>query len=465
VTLVPRFPDARGLPVTAASADAVRLLDEAIDAYAGARADTRARLGAALAADDDFTLAHCLDGYFRMLSSKREGTEQARGAVMRAREAASRQRPSPRELRHVDALDAWSRGDMRGAVAHWITILHEHPLDLLAIKVSQFVLSYLGESEGMRDLLRAVLPFWDSAMPGYGYVLGCLAYGLEEAGDYAHAERLGRRAMELNPCDIWAAHAVAHVAEMEGRRREGIAWIANAATHWHGCNNFAFHLRWHEALFRLDLDEHDRVLDIYDREVRAEQSDEYLDIANAVSLLWRLEQAEVDIGDRWRELAERARGHVDDHSLVFVDLHYLMALAATGDTAALEPFLHSCERFATEDATEAKVMAGVGLPLARAVVAHRRGAFGRVVELLLPVRRDVRRIGASHAQRDIFEQLLIDAAWRDNQLHVARDLLAERTGRRPGNIWAWKHYTAVLRALGSDETTRASRTLERLREA
>ena len=462
---MPRFPDVRGLAVTAASADAVRLLDDAIDAYVGSRTETRARLEATLATDGDFTLAHCLDGYLRMLSSKREGRELARQAVARAREAAFRARPSPREARHVDALDSWSRGDMRGAAGHWIAIVREHPLDLLAIKVSQFVLSYLGESEGMRDLLGELLPFWDSAMPGYGYVLGCYAYGLEEAGDYTNAERLGRRAVDLNPCDIWAAHAVAHVAEMEGRRREGIAWIANAATHWHGCNNFAFHLRWHEALFRLDLDEHQRVIDIYDREVRAEHSDEYLDIANAVSLLWRLEQAEVDVGGRWRELAERARGHIDDHSLVFVDLHYLMALAAAGDADAVEQFLGSCERFATEGMTEAVVMADVGLPLARAVVAHRRGEFGQVVDLLLPVHDRFRRVGASHAQRDLFEQLLIDAAWRDRRFHVALDLLADRTGRRPGNIWGWKHYAAVLGALGSSEATRARRTLDRLREA
>ena len=442
----------------------MRLLDDAVDAYVGARTDTRARLDAALATDGDFTLAQCLDGYLRMLSSKREGRELARRAVARAREAAFRERPAPREARHIDALDAWSRGDMRGAVGHWIAILREHPLDLLAIKVSQFVLSYLGESEGMRDLLGEVLPFWDSAMPGYGYVLGCYAYGLEEAGDYTNAERLGRRAVELNPCDIWAAHAVAHVAEMEGRRREGIAWIANAATHWHGCNNFAFHLRWHEALFRLDLDEHDRVIQIYDREVRVEHSDEYLDIANAVSLLWRLEQAEIDVGDRWRELAERARGHVDDHSLVFVDLHYLMALAAAGDATGVEHFLASCERFAAAGVTEADVMADVGLPLARAVVAHRRGEFDRVVDLLLPIHKSFRRVGASHAQRDLFEQLLIDAAWRDQRLPVALDLLAERTGRRPGNIWGWKHYAAVLGALGSSDATGARRTLDRLRE-
>ena len=399
-----------------------------------------------------------------MLASKREGTEQARQALGCARIAALRRTPSTRELLHIDALDAWSQGDMRGAFAKWHAIIADAPLDLVAIKVSQFVLSYLGESEGMRDVVATVLRSWDSGLPGYGYLLGCYAYGLEEAGDYAAAEKHGRRAVELNPCDIWAAHAVAHVAEMQGRRQDGLAWIASGAENWRACNNFAFHLRWHEALFRLDLEEHDRVLDVYDREVRAEKSDEYLDIANAVSLLWRLEQAEVDVGDRWRELADRARPHSDDHSLVFVDLHYLMALAAVGDVA-VEHFRHSCERFADSNAgTEAAVMADVGLPLARAVVAHRRGDFGDVVAQLLPVRRRIRRIGASHAQRDIFDQLLIDAALRDRQMEVARELLAERTTLRPGNMWGWTHYAAVLESLGSAEATVARRTLDHLRE-
>lgn len=462
---MPRFPDARGLPVTAASGDSARRLDTAIDSYLGARSTTRALLDVVLDDDPDFAFAHCVDGYFRMLSSKREGQEQARQAVARAQSATAVQAPTAREAGHIEALDAWSRGDMRAAVAAWAQIVSDHPADLVAIKVSQFVLSYLGESERMRDVVAGVLPSWDSGLTGYGYLLGCYAYGLEESGDYAAAEKFGRRAVELNPCDIWAAHAVAHVAEMQGRRREGIAWITSGIEHWRECNNFSFHLRWHEALFRLDLEEHERVLQVYDREMRSEPTDEYLDIANAVSLLWRLEQAEVGIGDRWRELADRARLHVHDHSLVFVDLHYLMALAAGDDSAAVERFLNSCRAFAGEDTTEAGVMADVGLPLATAVVAHRRGAFGDVVAQLMPVRERFRRIGASHAQRDIFDQLLIDAAMRSRQFHVARELLAERLTRRPGNLWGWKHYAHVLAALGAAEATTAQRTLDRLRES
>ena len=72
------------------------------------------------------------------------------------------------------------------------------------------------------------------------------------------------------------------------------------------------------------------MLDLYDREVRPELTDDLLDISNAVALLWRLEQAGVDVGNRWEELADRAQGHLDDHLLVFGDVHYLMALAAAG---------------------------------------------------------------------------------------------------------------------------------------
>jgi hypothetical protein len=83
----------------------------------------------------------------------------------------------------------------------------------------------------------------------------------------------------------------------------------------------------------------------------------------------------------------------------------------------------------------------------------------------MPARSHFRRIGASHAQRDLFDQLLIDGAWRGQQLHVAADLLAERTTNRSGNIWGWKHYLAVLQALGSARAVEAGRTLDRLHEA
>ena len=460
---MPTVDDAYGQPVFAADPEVVRALDHTVDAYLGARRDTRERLNDVLLADPQCVLAHCLDGYLFMLSSKGEATARARDSLERAKEAARRSQVARRETLHVAALDAWSRGDMRAAVERWDAILADYPRDIIALKVSQFVLSYLGESLRMGETVERVLPAWDGSRPGYGYVLGCHAYALEEAGDYARAEDAGREAIALNRADIWAAHAVAHVTEMQGRMNDGIDLIADLAPEWGACSNFALHLRWHESLYHLELERYDRVLALYDREVRAESTDEYLDVTNAVSLLWRLEQAEVNVGGRWGELAERSAAHVDDHSLVFVDLHYLMALAAVNPAAA-DNFLASCRRFAAAGhGTEATVMREVGLPLAQGIVAHRRGAYGEAVDALLPVRDQVRLIGGSHAQRDVFAQLLIDSACRARRHDVAESLLAERLARRPRNLWGWKHRAAVLDAERAPGAVDARRALDELR--
>jgi tetratricopeptide (TPR) repeat protein len=440
----------------------VRQLDAAVDAYLGARLDTRVRLDSVLSADPECVIARCFDGYLHMLSSNGEGHQRALAALdaTRATQAANMTR---REALHVAALDAWSHGDMRAAADQWDALLADSPRDIMAIKASQFVLSYLGEADRMRETVERVLPSWDAGMPGYGFVLGCYAYGLEESGEYARAEAMGRRAVELNPADIWAAHAVAHVSEMEGRLHDGIEWIAATSGHWQECNNFAYHLRWHEALYHHELGQNARVLELYDREVRRQSTDESLDLTNAVSLLWRLEQAGADVGPRWRELAVVAHRHVGDHALVFVDLHYLIALAAANDSAGVESFMESCRRFAaTERSTEAAVMARVGLPLAQAVLAHRQGDYGEVVDLLYPVHQHFSQIGGSRAQRDLFYQLLIDAAWRGRRLDAAAELLTERLARRPRNLWGWRHYTAVLDALGAPGAYAAHRELERL---
>src|SRR3546814_11029596 len=63
------------------------------------------------------------------------------------------------------------------------------------------------------------------------------AFGLEETGDYARAEAAGRRALDIQPLDCWAHHAVAHVMEMQGRAEDGIGWMLAREPHWSGADN------------------------------------------------------------------------------------------------------------------------------------------------------------------------------------------------------------------------------------
>src|SRR3712207_8780011 len=56
---------------------------------------------------------------------------------------------------------------------------------------------FLGQSSLLRDRVARVLPYWDDRVPGYGYVLGMHAFGLEEMGDYGRAERSEEHTSEL----------------------------------------------------------------------------------------------------------------------------------------------------------------------------------------------------------------------------------------------------------------------------
>jgi tetratricopeptide (TPR) repeat protein len=448
--------DSRGLPITVSSEASVDAFDESVFAYLGARQDTLERASRLSDNDPACVLAHVLVGYLLMHACKLESAQCAKDALLRAGTAADQHGATLRERLHVGALEAWMEGRHTDARDRWEAILRDWPLDVLALRLAQFMTSYLGDSRGIRDSVARVFPAWSEESPGFSFVLGCYAYGLEEAGEYKEAEQFGRRAIRLNPSDLWAAHAVTHVMEMDGRPRQGISWLDDIQHHWNGCNNFVLHLSWHRCLFHLALSDYDAVLACYDREVRAESTDEYLDIANAASLLWRLEQADINVGSRWDELAARSSAHRDDHFFVFADLHYLLPLAAKAPAEA-EEFVHSCARLAEEKGgTQARVMREVGLAVARALLCHRRRAYAEAAELLRPVQPYFHRIGGSHAQRDTFDQLLIDSALRAVNYDLARALLMQRSDRRPHDLWNWRTLATAFAAANETEAAKTA---------
>jgi hypothetical protein len=89
---------------------------------------------------------------------------------------------------------------------------------------------FLGDSIMLRDRPAQVLPHWNNGVPGFGYLLGMYAFGLEETANYSRAEDIGRHALALNPRDPWAVHAVQHVFEMQGRVHDGMQWFQATST-------------------------------------------------------------------------------------------------------------------------------------------------------------------------------------------------------------------------------------------
>lgn len=432
--------DAQGHALSAATDEAVRAYDWAIAGFLDFRADTAQRLAALLATDQAFGMGHVLKGYLAMAVYDGAFVPRAQQALADARQRLAH--ATPREQAHAEALSHWAGGDIDRAIGVWEAILAEHPRDALALRMQHFGAFWTGQPERMRAAVQGVLPHWSSELPGWGMVLGCGAFADEECGRYGAAEALGRQAIALDATNVWATHALAHVLEMQGRPDEGIELLGGLERHWDGANAIKHHLWWHWAMYHLERGEHDAALDLYDRRFRDLASplvvtmpDFALDVQNAASMLLRLELRGVAVGERWVELADKAQARIGDWASPFTLPHRMMALAAAGRWAAAERMLQALSeavrapRGACGDASS--VLADAALPVCKAVLAHRRGDHAGAVAAMRPALGVMHRLGGSHAQQDVLEQLYLDAALKAGLIEDVRLLLQRVASRHP----------------------------------
>ncbi|HEU0221571.1 MAG TPA: tetratricopeptide repeat protein [Paracoccaceae bacterium] len=414
--------DMNDLAVSLAAPEPVRLWNEAQRAFLAHGAATPVHLGAVLEAEPAFALGQAAKGLFLILLARSE-LMPAAALALHAAEAGE---ADAREAQYVYALRAALAGRMTLAVTILDQVLEVWPRDALAMKVGHALRFMLGDPRGMLASLDGIAPVWNDH-PMRGYLLGCRAFALEETARYGEAEASGRAGLELAPDDAWGLHAVAHVHDMTGRAAEGVRWLAGRAAQWAHCNNFGFHVWWHLALFHLDRGAYGPALQLYDRKVRPQPTDDFRDIANAASLLLRLEFEGVDVGERWEELAGLAAARVDDGALVFADLHYQMALIRAGRTAEAEALALRLARDAGElrhDQHEVAALSGAAM--ARGLLQFRDGCYGLALASLRAGLRELQCIGGSHAQRDVFQRLTIEAALRAGDMGAAEELLTQR---------------------------------------
>ena len=264
----------------------------------------------------------------------------------------------------------------------------------------------------LRDRVAQVLPTLGYAStPGYGYVLGMYAFGLEETALYSRAEDIGRRALEINRRDAWAVHAVTHVMEMQGRLRDGIDWLSAREHDWAVNNGFAFHNWWHLALFHLDLGNFDAGA----RAVRSAHppapSQVPLEMIDATALLWRLELRAANVqsiagrispsaGSRSRACLLRVQRCACRDGFRSRGSHRSRAASHCGDGAQGGGL-----GYERDDDARRRLAAGTGRRRVR-----ERAATATRSTLLQPIRTIANRFGGSHAQRDLIHLTLVEAA-------------------------------------------------------
>jgi len=423
--------DSSGHALTTDSAEAAAALDRGVASYVAWRTDTMDHIKAATDADPEFALPYAAGGILTI--SLRKPELRASVEEMLAAARAARTPETERERRYIAALDAAIRGRITEAVTHYEAIARAHPHDLLALRLSQLELFWIGEVAWMRDITERAAPAWSDSDRGLSAYLAVRAFALEENGAYAEAERCGKKAIELDPQDPWGAHAVAHVLIMQGRLKEGIEWCSSLSANWGAANHIRHHNWWHLALFHTEARHYDDALAIYDDRLRDMGSplmqaipDFYLDIQNDVALLQRLELRGVDVGHRWSEIGDLAAARTGNHTHPFTSAHCALGLAAAGRFAEAKELVRQMHAFVAQDrGALGPRYALAAIPAAEAAIAYRKGEHQRVLDILLPARRNLWQMGGSHAQRDLFFQLLADSAHRLGRADVLAMLFEE----------------------------------------
>ncbi len=394
---------------------------------------------AALAEAPEMIMAHALRAWLLLL-----GTEAPALAVVRASwEIASKLPANERERGHLAAIHHLLEGRWHEAARTLEDVSIAHPRDALALIAGHQLDFFTGQSRMLRDRIARALPAWHERLPGYHSLLGMHAFGLEECADYTRAEAAGRRAVELEARDGWAQHAVAHVFEMSGRKREGIAWMRANPEAWSRDSFFAVHNWWHLAVFHLDLGEIDAVLELYDSAIYSRRSGIVLEMIDAAALLWRLELRGIDVGDRWVALADGWEPHAASGNYTFNDVHAAMAFLRAGRTAALASLLDAQEMAMGRADDNAEFTRQVGHPVTRALVDFQQGNYIQAAQQLRRVRNGAALFGGSHAQRDLLDLTLLEAARRGGDNRLCAALAAERLSARPSSPWTLRMAAAA----------------------
>ncbi len=306
-----------------------------------------------------------------------------------------------RERDHAAAVADLVEGEFSRSAARWEAVAEAHPHDVVATRLAHFVHLHVGDDEGRLRASTAVLDRLTPADPGYGVAAGQHAFALEEVGRLEEAEWFGHCALEVDPVDVWALHALAHVYETRDLQEEAVAFLRETRPGWIERDHLALHLEWHLALRLLAGGAFDECLALVDG--RLATTDRAFGLTDLTSLLWRLELAGCEVGDRWPELTSKWRRHNQLHTTGFLDLHAALAFAACPDDPGAEAFwvgLDSCHRDETSE--NARTFDEVVRPLAVAIRDHRSGRHTEASDVFRKLAGSIHRVGGSHAQRDLF---------------------------------------------------------------
>ncbi|MGE3538089.1 MAG: hypothetical protein AB7N91_11730 [Candidatus Tectimicrobiota bacterium] len=433
------FTDHYGMTISTRHAQAAQCWQEGMDRLLSQNAGPDSKFQEAIALDDGLALAH---GGLAFWYMQRAQPAEARASMTRA--LARADGITRRERQQLDITDLWIQGQGRQALAQLTAHLDEFPRDALLMRLAHLLYNRGCSSVGEANFPAAFLALLHGSAPYCGdnwAFLAEYAWAHHETGALDEALRLAQRSLALKPTNAVAAHSVAHVYFERGDAVTG-AEVLGTWLQGFDCPASSYvHLSWHLALFELALGQYQRALERYAHDIRPSVLARSLaTLPDSASFLWRLQlYSGVSVSSTeptpaaspaalpWDEVRHLAIPMAERPGLAFQVAHAAMALAASDDQAGLTMMLEHLQHTAEQGDLCTREMV---VPLVQGIAAFAQGAYARAAALLEPVCPQLVRIGGSHAQREVFEDTLLEAYLRAEQCDKAETMLAERLARR-----------------------------------
>jgi tetratricopeptide (TPR) repeat protein len=443
--------DYLGNPVSVQRDSTLRAVDDFIEGFLSY--ETRAEhIHAAADADPESCLANVYAGLLWMLLEAPAGARRAAKHLAAAEHAAPF--ATPREQLNTAVLRSWVGGDMAQTLRLCDQVSDDFPRDLAIVKTHQYLEFNRGNSPEMLRVALKVAAV-NAEIP---QMHGMTAFAYEECHLLGEAESHARMALEMKRKEPWAQHALAHVFLSRGQIDEGARFLEEVADTWNDLNSFMVtHIWWHVALFYLSQGRDQKILELYDRHCWGIAKDYSQDQVGAVSLLARFEIAGIDVGPRWQDLAQHLIARGRDTEQPFLTLQYLYGLARSGCPEA-DTLLNTVRHYAeTAPPFTREVWRNVALPGCEGLYAYAQGDYTRAWEHLSASVPRMAEAGGSHAQRDLFEQILLDTAVKGGRFTSAQQMLELRRVADPQGVPVNTALAAVYDGLGLPQLAQQAR--------
>ena len=380
--------------------------------------------------DESFVMGPVFAAVYRVLAGSPVHSAtlecDTRRAVQRAEGAGDRERA------HVQALSLLVAGEFTAAARAWDGVAAAGR-DFAAVRFAHDVYLHVGDDVGRLSSSSGAEEAWRGE-PGWGFVAGQHAFALEEVGRYDEAEELGRIAVGLDPEDLWSRHALAHVYESTDDTPAALALLEGSVERWSAQELLAIHIWWHLALRLMASGDPGGALAVFDE--HQPHASTAFQLCDQTSLLWRLELAGCDAGDRWDGLADRWDGVAERHTCAFLDVHAALAFARRPDHPGARRWFRGLEERGAGTSENDRTFLEVVAPLVHAFRAYAAGDTDRFVGVVDGLGGSARWIGGSIAQRDMITLTRGAAATGADRSGPAPNtaeppLEAERTGSGP----------------------------------